>query len=73
MLGGMKTSDIVKSVVGFLCLGKNDFDAIEPFRQDCFLREALDISKVPDADELQRCSVDVHDSIGPNPKFWKKA
>ena len=36
---GMKTSDIVKSMVGLLSLGKNDFDAIEPFRRDRFFRD----------------------------------
>ena len=29
---GMRTSDIVKSVVGLLSLGKSDFEAIEAFR-----------------------------------------
>jgi hypothetical protein len=44
---GMRTSDIVKSVLGLLCLGKSDFEAIEPFRQDRFFKEALSLSKVP--------------------------
>lgn len=44
---GMKTSDIVKSVVGLLSLGKSDFEAIEPFRDDRFFKEALGLSKVP--------------------------
>ena len=52
--GGMKTSDIVKSMVGLLSLGKNDFDAIEPFRRDRFFREALDISRVPSAEWLRQ-------------------
>jgi len=52
--GGMKTSDIVKSTVGLLCLGKNDFAAIEPFRQDRFFREALDINKVPSEEWLRQ-------------------
>jgi|GEM_PF-575547 len=45
--GQMPTSDIVKSYVGLLALGKGDFDAIEPFRNDRFFREALGIGKVP--------------------------
>lgn len=44
---GMKTSDMVKSVVGLLSLGKSDFEAIEPFRTDRFFKEALGLSKVP--------------------------
>jgi hypothetical protein len=44
---GMKTSDMVKSMVGLFGLGKSDFDAIEPFRGDRFFRESLGLSKVP--------------------------
>ena len=46
---GMKTSDIVKSAVGLLSLGKGDFEAIEPFREDRFFKEALGLKKVPGA------------------------
>jgi Transposase DDE domain group 1 len=44
---GMRTSDIVKSVIGLLSLGKSDFEAIEPFREDRFFKEALSLSKIP--------------------------
>ena len=44
---GMKTSDVVKSMIGLLSLGKSDFEAIEPFRSDRFFKEALGLSKVP--------------------------
>lgn len=44
---GMRTSDVVKSMVGLLSLGKSDFEAIEPFRDDRFFKEALGLSKVP--------------------------
>jgi len=44
---GMKTSDLVKAMVGLLALGKSDFEAIEPFRHDRFFKEALGITKVP--------------------------
>ena len=44
---GMRTSDVVKSMVGLLSLGKSDFEAIEPFRDDRFFKEALSLSKVP--------------------------
>jgi hypothetical protein len=44
---GMRTSDLAKSVVGLLSLGKSDFEAIEPMREDRFFKEALTVSKVP--------------------------
>jgi hypothetical protein len=44
---GMRTSDVVKAMVGLLSLGKSDFEAIEPFRQDRFFKDALGLSKVP--------------------------
>jgi len=44
---GMKTSDVIKSMVGLLSLGKSDFEAIEPFRDDRFFKEALGLSKIP--------------------------
>ncbi len=44
---GMLTSDLVKSMVALLSLGKSDFEAIEPFRGDRFFMEALGLSKVP--------------------------
>lgn len=43
---GMRTSDVVKSMVGLLSLCKSDFEAIEPFRTACFFKEALGLSKV---------------------------
>ena len=52
---GMRTSDRVKSMIGLLSLGKSDpstalrtgFEAIEPFRQDRFFKQALGLSKIP--------------------------
>jgi hypothetical protein len=44
---GMKTSDLVKAMTGLLSLGKSDFEAIEPFRNDRYFKEALGMSKVP--------------------------
>jgi len=44
---GMRTSDLTKAVVGLLSLGKSDFDAIEPFREDRFFKQALGLRKVP--------------------------
>ena len=44
---GMKTSGVVKAMTGLLSLGKSDFEAIEPFRDDRFFKEALGLSKAP--------------------------
>jgi hypothetical protein len=41
-------------MVGLMALGKNDFEAIEPFRTDRFFREALSIGKVPSSEWLRQ-------------------
>lgn len=46
-LQGITVSNLVKSYVGLLTLGKSDFEAIEAFRTDWFFHEALGVSKVP--------------------------
>ena len=45
-VGGIPNSDILKSYLGLLVQGKNDFDAIEEFRGDAFFTCALDVSTV---------------------------
>ena len=52
--GGIKTSDIFKSLLGLITLGKNDFDAIESFRTDPFFRKTLSISQVPSSAWLRQ-------------------
>lgn len=47
-------SDLVLSYLGLLCLGKNDFDAVEPFRQDEWFAQALDVNHVPSAAILRQ-------------------
>lgn len=44
---GMRTSDLAKSIVGLLALGKSDFEAIEEFRESRFFKKALGLAKVP--------------------------
>jgi len=51
---GMTTSDIFKSMLGLISLGKNDFEAIEPFRKDRFFSEAMDIAKAPSSEWLRQ-------------------
>ena len=43
---GNTNSDIVKSYLALLCLGKNDFEAIENFRDDRFFMRALGLESV---------------------------
>ena len=53
-LGGIANSDIVKSYLGLLVQGKNDFEAIERFREDGFFAQALGIKNVPSCSTLRQ-------------------
>jgi hypothetical protein len=57
--GGIKNSDIVKSYLGLLVQGKNDFDAVEEFRGDSFFTQALDVDTVPSSATLRQ-PMDTH-------------
>ena len=46
--------DIVCSMIGLLCLGKPDFDAIEPFRGDPFFAKSLGIERCPASSTLRQ-------------------
>ena len=46
-VGGIPSSDILKSYLGLLVQGKNDFDAIDEFRGDAFFTRALDVNTTP--------------------------
>jgi hypothetical protein len=41
-------------MIGVLCLGKPDFEAIEAFREDGFFRQALGLTKVPSEGTLRQ-------------------
>lgn len=43
---GLKTSEIAKSMIGLLSIGKSDFEAIESFRENSFYKKALGVRKV---------------------------
>jgi hypothetical protein len=45
---------IAKSMIGLLCLGKPDFEAIEPFRADSFFSTSLNLSAVPSEGSLRQ-------------------
>lgn len=51
---GVANSDILKSYLGLLCLGKNDFDAIEGFRTDDFFKRSLAVQAVPSSPTLRQ-------------------
>lgn len=59
--GGIANSDILKSYLGLLCLGKNDFDAIEGQRKDSFFARALGLRAVPSSPTLRQ-RLDTHAS-----------
>ncbi len=56
---GIANSDIFKSYLGLLCLGKNDFDAIEGLRKDAFFARALGLRAVPSLPTLHQ-RMDTH-------------
>lgn len=46
--------DVMTSYVGLLCQSKNDFDYIEPFREDPFFYRALGVELVPSSATLRQ-------------------
>lgn len=51
---GMKSSDIIKSYVGLLCLGQSDFDAITNRRADPAYCKLLQMVRVPSSEWLRQ-------------------
>jgi hypothetical protein len=58
-VGGISNSDILKSYLGLLVQGKNDFDAVEEFRGDDFFTRALEVDTVPSSSTLRQ-RMDAH-------------
>lgn len=59
----IQNGDIARSYIGLLCQGKNDFDHIEPFRDDEFFAQSLMIKNVPSSPTLrQRLDIAAEDS-----------
>ena len=56
---GISNSDILKSYLGLLVQGKNDFEAIEAFRGDAFFSRSLSIGTVPSSPTLRQ-RMDTH-------------
>ena len=54
--GKIKHSGILKSIVGLFALGKTDYADIEPFRNDAFFSDSLNLNNAPSESTLrQRC------------------
>lgn len=51
---GIVHSDVVYAMLGLVCLGKPDFDAIEPFRADTFFTQAMGMGKCPSSSTLRQ-------------------
>ena len=51
---GIANSDILKCYVAMLTLGKNDFEAVEAFRQQRFAHQALGLRAVPSSATLRQ-------------------
>lgn len=58
-VGGISNSCILKSYLGLLVQGKNDFDAIEAFRRDDFFSRSLGVGAVPSSTTLRQ-RMDTH-------------
>jgi len=51
---GISHGDMLKTMIGLLCLGKSDFDAVENHRKDTYFHHALDIGQVPSSASLRQ-------------------
>lgn len=51
---GISHSDIIKSYIGLLSLGKSDFEAIENYRHDLHFKTSISIKRVPSAPRLRQ-------------------
>lgn len=51
---GISHSDIIKSYMGTLSLGKSDFEAVENYRQDKHFKTSLSIEQIPSTSRLRQ-------------------
>jgi hypothetical protein len=47
-------TDIVRSMLGLLCLGKSDYEAVSAMRDDTYFKQSLGISNVPSVERLRQ-------------------
>ena len=50
----ISNADVVMSMIGLCCLGKPDFDAIEPMRQEPFFAKSLGLEACPSSPTLRQ-------------------
>jgi Transposase DDE domain group 1 len=62
---GISHADIIKSIMGTLCLGKSDFEAIENHRNDDYFKAALSIQQVPSCARLRQRLDEYADALLP--------
>lgn len=54
-------TDLIRSYLGLLCLGKSDYEAISSKREDAYFKSSLGIKNVPSAERLrQRLDEEAH-------------
>lgn len=51
---GIQSSDVIRSYVGLLCLGQNDFEAVSGRRRDPVFRTSMGIRSIPSAETLRQ-------------------
>ena len=56
--------DVATAMIGLLCLGKPDFEAIEAFREDEFFRQALGLAKADPFAHLPDISRHIVTTVG---------
>ncbi|MFQ5574247.1 MAG: IS1380 family transposase [Terriglobia bacterium] len=56
---GIKHSDVLKSYLAMLCLGKNDFEAINTIESEFYFMSAMDIEDIPSEATLRQ-RMDMH-------------
>ena len=52
--GKISHTDIIRSMLGLLCLGKSDYEAISTMRNDDYFKQSLGIKNVPSAERLRQ-------------------
>jgi hypothetical protein len=52
--GKISHTDIIRSMLGLLCLGKSDYEAVSAMRNDDYFKHSLGIKNVPSAERLRQ-------------------
>jgi hypothetical protein len=60
--------EVATAMIGLICLGKPDFDAIEPFRGDPFFAQSLGLDLVPSSPTLRLRAVP---GVASATSFWR--